>query len=230
MSRAFNGTDQYFTLASAAALALPNGDWSLGGWIKIDANAGSYYQFLYNRMEIISDYVQWIIGEESVSGNANKLYFYAADGGYNVGFVSDTAPGQNRNWQHICVVRSGTTYTQYVNGTANGSSSSANLGEISQNADVYFGSRYDLSSVRFFQGSMAEWAKYDFALSAPQIAALVDGECPKVYGPAWYIPMLGGLTEEIGGLTVTNQGSTDAAHPDRMYAQRRRKLLLEACA
>ena len=61
---------------------------------------------------------------------------------------------------------------------------------------------------------MAEWAKWDRALSTGEMAALVAGAAPGNIpgGLAWHLPMLD-YQERVAGLTVTNHGSTLVGHP-----------------
>ena len=71
------------------------------------------------------------------------------------------------------------------------------------------------NATNFFQGWMAELAKWDAALSSTEISALAYGVRPTEIGsrPAWYLPMSGGFEEEVAGLAVTNYGTTVAEHP-----------------
>ncbi|MBN2293499.1 MAG: hypothetical protein JXM70_13805, partial [Pirellulales bacterium] len=76
----------------------------------------------------------------------------------------------------------------------------------------------DIGTQRYLHGHMAEWSKWDSALSSDGRQALVDGVRPTEIGtrPAWYMPMSAGLDEEIVGLATTNGGTTTSEHPPRV--------------
>ena len=215
MSLALNGTNQYLTIDDATSLHLGE-TFAFGGWIKVASNSGSSYQFLYNRFGSGTDYIQLILGESGVGANANLLWFYAADGGQSISVKSDNTVGQSTAWQHILIVGVNGVVTIYINGEANGTATNESLPAIQQSAVVYLGTRYDQDSVRFFNGRLADWAKWNSMPSESTRTALAGGVSAGNYDPVWWRKLLNNSTDGVGALSITevNSPSFDAAdHP-----------------
>jgi hypothetical protein len=66
---------------------------------------------------------------------------------------------------------------------------------------------------------MAEWAKWDRALTSDEIDALAKGFAPEFFKDslAWYVPMIREYDERMVPLTVTNNSSTVTDHPPIIY-------------
>jgi len=211
----------YVTFGDAAALTLPDGDWTIAGWIKLDDNTGSNYQYFLSWGGFgASPSLNWYFHEASVA-DPNVLKFFIEDASGDPGstITSTGTPGTSTAWQHLAAVRSGNTVTQYVNGVADGTFTNAAFGGVNVAASMYLGMRSDNDPDRRFGGSMAEWAKWDRALAVGERAALVAGFSPRMmpYNLKWHTRMLGGWDEWYGGLTVTNNNSTLADHPPMIY-------------
>ena len=103
------------------------------------------------------------------------------------------------------------TFNLYVDGVSVQTVvAGADMTDIAPSAVLEFG-----HVGNYADGHLAEWAKWDAELSSEQITALAAGVRPVDIGtrPAWYVPMSGGLEEEIAGLAVTNGGTTISEHP-----------------
>ena len=116
------------------------------------------------------------------------------------------------NWHHVAAVFDGTTLRAWLdNSLQTTTSTCSGLDTIDLAGPWYFcrgsfGTGADYS----FTGDLADFSKWDAELSTDEIAALAVGVRPTEIGtrPAWYMPMLAGLDEEIAGLAVTNYGAT----------------------
>lgn len=221
MAWAFDEVNDYVTLGDDAALTLPNGDWTIGGWTKLTDNTGTLYQYFMSWGAFMATPAfQWFFTEASEGAAPNKLSWR-----FNSTTTNSTGTyGSSTAWQHIALQRSGTTVSLYVNGSADATTSS--LSAAVNVADTfYIGTRQDLNVDRFFGGTMSEWAKWDRALSADELASLALGYSPIFMKPVWYLPMQTAYTETRVPLTVTNNGSTYGDHP-RIHVPEQPKLII----
>lgn len=209
-------------ISDNAALTFPDADWTIAGWIKLTSNTGSFYQYFcsWNAFNAVNSF-QWYFGEAS-SPEANKLLFLHEDAGADqVLNEGSGTPGTRTDWMHLAMTRSGSTVEHYVDAVSEGSDVNASFDAIDWTGAFYLGSRATSPTARYLDGAMAEWAKWDRALSTPEIAALANGMRPWRFGESlkWYLPMkvggTGGDYEDWGPsrLTVTNNGSLHADHP-----------------
>ena len=222
MARKFTSASEYFTLADDAALTLPNGDWSLGGWFKITNNAGIYQQWFFNWNAYSRPYLYAFVFEASAASGANEIKIGVHDGTNYTLLTGTSTPGTSTAWQHLLLVRSGNTITQYIDGAADGSSNTSVVA-VDAGVDLHMGGRGVGETNYNFLGELAKWAKWDTALSASERAQLVDGEDPMAIQSANLAWHLDGLTEQIEGIAVTNNGSTASDDPSIMNAPRRRR-------
>ncbi len=204
-------------LGDNAALTLPDGDWTIAGWIYLDDNAGNFFQYFLSWGAVsASPSLNWFV-DETGEANANKLKVIAYDaGGDNYEFASPGTPivGATAKWLHFILVHSGNTLLQYIDNVLDASEVDAAVGAIDVGASMYLGMREDNNADRRFGGSMAEWAKWDRALNAGERGALVAGYSPMFFPtPKWYVPMIRSYQELAVPLTVTNNNSTVIAHP-----------------
>lgn len=231
MSWYFDEVDDYVTLADHAALTLPNGDWTIAGWIKPTDNVGALFQYLLSWGTLFTaNNVQLYLGEASHATTAlrNKLLCTGQTTGggdfVNGGDQPSTSDvGAATTWQHIVFrfTQSTKTFQYFINGAADRSwVMSAAAGEVNSSGALYFGGRSSSPTDRYFGGRMAEWAKWNSGLDSTQITALAAGNAPSIVGsPAWYCPMINSFTESVNGIAVTASGSViDADHPTITYS------------
>lgn len=142
----FDGTGDYLTAPNNAAFAFGTGDFTIECWLYyiiggstdrfiVDSGNGSNFLLRY--------------------GGGTTLQFYA-----NSSLKLTQAVALQNAWNHIAVVRSGTTYTMYINGsvvnTGTGSENISNstvigIGAINTGAGDYF-SGY-ISNLRIVKGT-----------------------------------------------------------------------------
>jgi len=224
MAWSFDETDDDVQFTDNAALTLPDGDWTIAGWIKLDDNAGVKYQYFLSWGTVDANpNLNWMFREHNCdAGDVDKLSCSCldadGDGGATIFIISAGTPGTSTVWQHLILQRSGDDITQYVNNVADGTVNDAAMDAVNVAGNLFLGSRSDQDADRRFGGDMAEWAKWDRALNASERAGLVKRYSPLFYpGWKWYVPMIRAYQELIVPLTVTNDGSIAAPHPPIIY-------------
>jgi len=133
-SMAFDGTGDYLTAPTTTNLSFGAGDFTVEAWVYLTANpanANGAYLTDFRANGSTSNFAIGFIG----SGAVTKMYAWVnatAD-------ITGSATVTLNTWNHVAYVRSGTTVTAYLNGTANGTMSSS----YSQpSTGVAIGSRY----------------------------------------------------------------------------------------
>ena len=215
MAWKFNEVDQSVQITDNAALSLPDSNWSMGGWINFDNVTGSLYQYFISCGAFNSaNTFHWYLYETSTSPSKEIRFIM---NGTTISIFSTSTPGDTTGWQHVLLVRSGSTLTQYIDGVADGSV--AISGGTNCESDLYFGRRAITPADRWYDGSTAEWAKWDRALNSGEISDLSGGDAPSNFPTslAWYIDMIDDYTESEVPLTVTNNSSTIVTHPSINY-------------
>ena len=226
MARHFDGTSDHIEIADHAALTWP-ADVSIGGWIRVDSgdtSATIHGLMTWGGYAATPSFTAWCFGPNHAS--ANKILFQTKDDDGNLSQItSNSVIGSPGTWHHVALtIEDSPTwnrlYRLYIDGVEDSVAdfkdfSGANVAAVWKIGDTQGG-----PVTGHFYGDMAEWAKWDSALSTEQITALANGVRPPEVGtrPAWYMPMLAGLEEEIAGLAATNNGTTIAEHPPKIVA------------
>lgn len=231
MSLPLNGSTQWVTVPDNAVLRLAaTGGWTIAGWAKIvtdNDGSGVRYPFSWGAYagEPASAHIYFY--EHSHATNFDKLRAYVKDGAGESGLVplSAATPGTSRNWQHIFLRRSGNAVELYVNGVLDGTVTNAAMVEIDSTAMLYLGSQVGASC---FKGKLAEWAKWDSALTVgegSQLASLSAGagtaspagaKPGDIGTPVLWLPLYNDAVDDAGSLdgSVAGGATFDAAdHP-----------------
>lgn len=219
MARYFDGTSGHIEIADHAVLTWP-GLVSIGGWFRVNGGATSAIYALptWGVASATPSVSFWYFGP-SHPGAANKILTTIKSDGGNVTqkYSADDLVVLN-TWHHLALTIEnsevwGKLFRFYLDGVENWSTDFATMDSLNAATNWLFGDAQ--TPALHWPGDVAEWAKWDSVLSAEQITALANGVRPPEVGtrPAWYVPMLAGLEEEIAGLTVTNYGTTIADHP-----------------
>ena len=221
MAWAFSETSQYVTIANHAALNFPDADWAMGGFVYFDDNDGTLYQYVYNHGPSSGAALLFYLGEYSNSGFPNKLITTIRDADTSVS-GSDTISDDPDTWHHFLLQRSSGSFYLYKDNSVVYSGPMTGVNAVAPSGDAYFGAREDLEANRFLGGRLAEWAKWDRALDSDERAALVKGYSPSFFMKdlKWYVPMVRDYTARVGGITITNNGTTVVQHPPILYPSR----------
>ncbi len=241
MAWSFDEINDEVQITDSPVLTFPDGDWTIGGFIKLDDNIGDMYQYIlsWGAWEATPSF-NWYISEATSPTNPDELVFKLVDDDgtdpSGVGLVTRSIGNhaQRTDWIHVILQRSGTTVTQYIDNGADGTWTDAAFDGINVGSNLWFGTRSVTPTERWLGGDMAEWAKWDRALNSTERAALVAGVSPWLFQDSmkWYCDMkiggTNGLYVDYGSsrLTVTNNGSTHGNHPPITIYQKPSLILL----
>jgi concanavalin A-like lectin/glucanase superfamily protein len=210
MAYSFDGTNDTVALADDPALSLPDSDWTIGGWIKIDNVAGGSFKGFVSWGTWGQDpSINWLVPETGQSPAGGVKWRIDDAGGDTHEATSSPGVLDDAGWHHVVLSRSGTTVTQYIDGgAAAGSASNANVDGVDRSSTAWtFGNR--VGATNFFDGDMEDFFKVDRALSGAERSALAAGFSSRLVVPdaAWRFVM-DGAYEEAVGLAVTVSGAT----------------------
>jgi len=210
MARYINGSSTYMTIGDNAALSFPDGGFTLAGWIYlIPSPTRGYYFYSHGTVQAVSSC------NLAIASNGSLIAYVRSDAGVlkQVGWVVGAIAAGN--WYHICLRCAGDDLRLYKNGVQSGNSDSASWGGINPSGSLYLGARNDLNATKFFDGHIAEWAKWDRAISDVELAALAAGANPLRFRQylRWHWSGRDELREDVAGLVITNYGSTLSDHP-----------------
>lgn len=206
MAYQFNGSNQYLTVTSAPAVAVPltiaawfrkNGTSAVNG-IFLTATAGSanYFGFYFGSSSTVR-------GDVGAGGN---IADFAASGPYST-----------NTWGHACLVgASATSRTIY----RNGGNSATNTTSLTPTGITQLQIAHYRGGVTF-DGQFAEVGVWNAALTAEEVASLAKGmTCDKVRPQSlvFYAPLIRDLQDMRGGLTITNNNGPTVADNPRIYA------------
>ena len=160
----FDETNDYVTMADDATLTLPDSDWAISGWVKLDDNTGSFFQYFlsWNTVSSASN-INVFINEASEPGAANDISIVTRDAESDlINTVSASNPFlSNTAWTHVLVQRVTNTVYIYVDNVLAASATNTGYDVVNPATTWYFGAREDLDANRYFGGDLAEFAKWD---------------------------------------------------------------------
>lgn len=209
----FTNSSNIVTLADNAALTVPNADWTIAGWFKLNTttagHSGGERIFTWE-----TGTGENFLGSVKASGGSgttiNTIQIYSSYPSSTFDFAIEPSFTADTNWHSYVAVRSGSTVTLYLDGTSIGTDT-LNFG-WDEATTWKFGNRAD--GTRAFEGNLAEWAKWDRALIAAEIAGLAAKFSPNCFpGFTWFTPMIADYNEIKAGIVITNSSSTVTAHP-----------------
>jgi hypothetical protein len=155
----FDGTGDYLVAKGTSALNVGAGDFTIEGWFY--TTSASTQQAIVNAWNSIQFQV-----EISSSGKVQFAFAPYSTGSYLI--VGNTTISAN-TWYHFAVVRSGSTFTLYLNGTSDGTGTSS--ATTSTNVDLWVGANY--GGTRYLNGYIDDlritkgYARYTANFTAP---------------------------------------------------------------
>ena len=147
----FNGSS-YLTIASNTAFNVFGGDMTVECWFYATSLVNSPHLFAF---------VQDGTNRESIYFNGSALTFWTSSGAGSGGRISTSALSLN-TWYHMAVVKSGATFSMYLNGAVVGTSTTTQYSTSNQslqigtyNNGVYAGDNFNgyISNVRIVKGT-----------------------------------------------------------------------------
>lgn len=215
----FNGVDQWVN-AAGDNIALPNGDWTIAGWINSNSYSGILFQYFFSMGFLAANpSLNMNYGEvSSAVPGTFSYYIWGISGGDSFQpATSDLHTSFVGVWAHLCIARDSGTARMFLNGAQVHSAAMTGPQAVT-NTSLDLGRRSDGNPDRYADAKMAEWAKWDSYLGVGNIAALAAGFSPSmVRRPSWYISMRRSFVAEAGSLAITNNAATVSAHPRIIY-------------
>lgn len=160
MAIELDGADDYVQLSSTVA---NSDDMTVSTWVKW--NGGNAWQRIFDFGNSTDEYMML-----TPSSGGGKMRFAITTGGYTQELGLETLPLAVGQWHHVAVTLGGNTGILYVDGVP------VTAGQIPTNATDFNPTLNYVGKSQFpdplFSGSLSEFAVYDFALSAEQIAAI----------------------------------------------------------
>ena len=216
----FDGSD-YISLADNAALSLPDGPWTVCVRIKFTSRTGTTVRDIWH-WETGTPFFRLRIGDAGAGVAPDDINVTITDNdGTSIAFSTSNDPfASNTSDTSVCLQRSGTTVTVYVNGVSNGSGSNAAINGVDVAANFILGNNGpSVGNTATFLGSMTDFAKWDTALSVDQMASFAKGFSANCYlNPLKvYVQGIREYQELHNGIAVTNSGTTVTDQPRILY-------------
>jgi hypothetical protein len=215
MAWRFNGQSGYagmITTASNAATIASSG--SIGGWVYRVDGAGTGADYVWGQQAATARwYLAW--PKNDAAWKPGTFLFYMKDANGSSTELYSSVAASTGAWHHVMVTWTATVLKFYIDGAvmADTASTSGLVFPFTVSAVTYIG-RHTTTAL-YFPGFMAEWAKWDRALSAAEIAVLAKGATPDWFanGLAWYLPMRKEPVELVRRIPVKLIVATPVDHP-----------------
>ena len=167
----FNGGSDFITIPYNSAFQFGSGDFSMSAWI-YNSGGNSYTGFILGQSIPGSGAGSVIL--RLLNGNISLMA--SADGtSWGIANIAGTTTLDANKWYHICLVRSGGTWTVYLDGVSEISVTGASADPCSITDDFIIGKQNYSSGVNFFNGKLDDVRIYGRALAAGDIATLATG-------------------------------------------------------
>lgn len=218
-----NASSDRVTLADHANLTFPDQDWAISILGKFTTRVGTSERNVVDFGGGSTPFFFARIGDASHASRANDMMTaFQDDDGTNVTHTSTSDPWlNNTSWWNVIIERSGNTITTYFNNGSISSGTNASLDALNASTVWKFGNNVYDSVV--FQGDLAEFGKWDRALTSAEKAAL-SGALGPYHAPSFfrnslkvYVPMIRDYNELVVGIAVTNNGTSVVEHPRVIY-------------
>ena len=161
----FNGTNQCLSVANNAAFDLGAGNFTLEGWVY--STSSKEYGILVGRWGGYAVNGNWSYALRQGAAVSQKYEFAFATNSSTVIIINALNTFSLNTWYHLAAVRNGTTFTFYVNGVSQGTTTNANavfagttnltVGGANNNTDLMNGYA---SNVRIVKGTALYTASF----------------------------------------------------------------------
>lgn len=247
-SAEFDENGDYLEIADADVLSLPDispygsaDAWTIAFWVKFTDNTGSDAQWIlsWDYPDTDQPSANIMMFEASHATQANKMHCRFRDSDADdVGGAPSGTQYADTSWHHYCFVGEDTDVTWYLDNVQQDADGDSGMDGVDVAEAMLIGARKDLDADSFLGGKLAEFAKWDSALSAADRDKLAgtNGESvtePDAIGtaPAWYLPLYDDMASDAGSLSVTTAGDVandTSDHPitysdDDLVVLRRRR-------
>ena len=131
----FDGSGDYLTLASNAALAFGTGDFTFEFWLNISAHTTTDGRPLGNNTSWAAN--AWSLHSDHSSHN-EKISFWVNNYSSSAVMLVSTTTIAVGTWYHVAVTRSGNSWRLFINGTQEGSTVTSSVGIDGGSSDDLF--------------------------------------------------------------------------------------------
>lgn len=213
MARAFDdAATQDIEIASAILTAVPI---SMSAWFNSDDIGAHQVLIGLTDFSVVTQYIL-LIAAGLTGGDPVQAI---KEGAGSV--TASTSTGFSANtWHHAAGVFAAVADTRvYIDGGSKGTSAVAST-PSGLDTTTLGSLRRSAGSLWHMSGRIAEAAIWNIALSDAEVAVLAEGYSPLLVHPqnlVFYAPLVRELVEPIGGVTLTNAGSTVGDHCRVLY-------------
>jgi RHS repeat-associated protein len=209
-----NPPDQYATLPG---VQLDAGDFTVEAWFKT-SQAGTQQIWMSGTGNNTTQKVSLTVHDGRLEGKAD-------DGGDNIVVTSANTTYGDNVWHHAAFVRSGSSFTLYLDGLQAATGTQSNMGDVDKSDSIVYVGRGTSSGTNLFKGSLDEVAVYTHALTAARILAHAKNDylnCADISGAtsSTYTPVSADVGKRLDVVVTASNGtpiSARSAQTDSIY-------------
>jgi len=173
-SMSFDGTDDWVETGSVDFLGNGN-DVTVAIWVKPGSSQKTYANIIDHDHSTggAGNYGNWVIQQDNTT--TNSYYFAFTYDGTNFDGTSKTTQLTSSTWQHLVMVKSGTSLDHYLNGVKQGSTSTVQNNITTESSPLRIGDNVNPVNNRDFNGQIDDVRIYNYALTEEQIKQVYNG-------------------------------------------------------